>query len=67
MTFMNSSNLLIINIGMPCLPPWSNLFPIFKTILPDLIIFCVKGAEEKCGDIKPPEKRSELVDVNKCG
>ncbi|CAO3650000.1 unnamed protein product [Mucor hiemalis] len=38
---------------------------VFKSIHPDLIIFCVKGEEVGCGEKKPPGKGSELIDVDK--
>lgn len=38
---------------------------IFKTTRPDIILVCKGGAEVGCGEIKPPGKVKELIDIDR--
>lgn len=38
---------------------------IFKTTRPDIILVCKRGVEVGCGEIKPPGKVKELIDIDR--
>ncbi|KAI8328462.1 hypothetical protein EDC96DRAFT_580333 [Choanephora cucurbitarum] len=38
---------------------------LFKANRPDIIVFCSSGIEVGCGEIKPPQKSKELIDIDR--